>query len=105
MRFLVAALVAVAVLAAPAQADAWISKREARHYAVKVVRDLWLDTEDSHDYWVERAWECDRIDGNRVECDFELYYLDGDTCWDAVRIVSLSATRYAARFPYDPECG
>lgn len=93
------------VLAAPASADAaYISKREARHYVVKTVRDdLYPDMDWAVGYWVERARSCDRLSRRTVECDYELYGDEGFTCYDAVRIVA-GQHSYRVRFPYDADC-
>lgn len=109
-RLIIIAAVAAVVLFTAAPAQAWISKREAHGYAVKAVRGLFADVAAESDtldsWWIESARRGDRIDGNRVEFDYEFYYdfADGPaTYFDAVRVINVSSTRYRVRWPYEGE--
>lgn len=105
-RLLIAAVVAIAVAAAasPTAYAAWISKKEARGYAVKSVKRLYRDIDWATGYWVEHSPRCERIAGSVVECDYELYDdLEDITCTDAVQIIA-TARSWRARYPYEADC-
>lgn len=102
-RTLLGAVIASLLIAAPAQA--FISKKEGRRYAVREVRALYYTVDWATDYWVEHSPQCDRLGANVIECDYEIYDdVEGVTCYDAVRIINASLTHYRVRWPYKSDC-
>lgn len=106
-RIIALAIAGAALLAAPApaSADTFISKQEARRYALKEVRQLANRVDWVTSYWIEHSPRCERIASSLIECDYELYDdIDDVTCSDAVQIRSRSARYYRVRFPYEADC-
>jgi hypothetical protein len=108
MKRIIAVIAAASVFAAvPATASAgsYISKREARKYAVKEVRRMAARIEWADSWWVEPAYRCDRLYRHVVECEYDLSdEVEDITCESTVRIIATSDTTYRTRFPYEPDC-
>lgn len=104
MRGTFVVVVTALLLAAGDVAEAAITKSEARSYAVKAVKALYMAIDSADDYWVERAEKCDRIASTLVECEFEMYFSNGGVCRDTVQIIETSRTRYRVRYPYESDC-
>lgn len=98
------AVTAALMTAAPANADAYLSKYRAQARVAQEAEDWYYSFDWATDWGVDRPYECDRLGWNVVECGVWWEDENGGGCEDTFRVRRLSYGFLRISFPYDANC-